>query len=136
MSSVVIDAAGAYTISVASDDDNFAIAIGKDPRGDSEALRTKGLMVIVAGVVLGGLLLVLGLRRGAAAPQPPAASPGAYQPTPFQPVQPAYTPPAQQFPPTQQMPPATLFPPTQQMPPTMPPAPPAGGPQWPAPPGH
>jgi hypothetical protein len=136
MSSVVIDAAGTYTISVASDDDNFAIAIGKDPRGDSEALRTKGLLVIIAGVVLGGLLLVLGLRRGAAGPQAPVAAPGAYQPAPFQPVQPAYTPPAQQFPPTQQMPPAQQFPATQQMPPAMPPAPPAGGPQWPAPPGH
>jgi hypothetical protein len=58
-----IDKAGTYRLNVESPDSDFAIAIGKNPRADSESLKQIGLAVGAAGAVLGVLCLLLGLRR-------------------------------------------------------------------------
>lgn len=129
ISSFVVEAAGEYTITVSSDDDDFAIAIGKDPKSTADSSRTNGMLVLAAGLVLGIVLLFLGLRRGSGVGAPPSAAPGSGagggQPfgVPMAPQPPFGFQPA---PPTQPM-----YPPTQPMPPT---GPPTGGPQWPAPP--
>lgn len=65
--SVTIDEPAKYTLSVESDDTDFAIAIGRDPKSDFEQQRLIALVVAGAGLLIGGLLTVLGLRRTAAA---------------------------------------------------------------------
>lgn len=104
--SVRIEQSGRHRLTVTSDDTDFAIAIGKDPEGDASSMKTLGIGVAVAGLVVGVLLLVLGRRKGPA--QPVAAVP-ATGPAPWQPAQ-------------QQAPPAGTF------------APPQPGQGWGAPP--
>ena len=60
---VSIDQAGTYRLNVESDDTDFAVAIGKNPKKDSDLLKAIGGGVGLLGVVLGVLFLVLGLRR-------------------------------------------------------------------------
>lgn len=134
ISTVTIDDPGTYQITVTSGDEGFVVAVGKDPQDVASSLKTNAIIAIVAGLVLGGLLLVLGLRRGSPPPANPmlaGAAPGygaapmtGYAPTPPT----AGYPPVQQ--PTVQQPAAPGWPPAS----PAPPAPPAGGPQWPAPP--
>ena len=121
---VHIDTAGSYRLTVASDTEGFAIAIGGDPAGDSGTMKTAGIGAAAAGVVLGGLVLLIGRRKGGANVAPsagwqPAAPTGGWPP---QPTVPGYQP-APVAPPTHTPPPA---------PPVAPPAPPAG-PGWGAP---
>lgn len=142
IATVEIDEAGDYELTATSDEDEIAIAVGRDPKGDSGSLKTMGIVAIVGGVVVGGLLLVLGLRRsspsGPATPAAPGSSGAGGAPY----GGPAYAPPASSIPspPVQAQPPAAYpAPPTMPMPtpgptpgPTPPAGPPAGG--WPAPP--
>ncbi len=55
--------AGEYEITVTSDDDDFAIAVGKDPKGDADSLKTLGLAAVATGAIVGAVLVLLGLRR-------------------------------------------------------------------------
>ena len=132
ISTIEIEEAGTYEISVTSDEDGFAIAVGKDPKATADTLKTNGLIAIVAGLVVGGVVLALGLRRGKpSAPASPmyapaaAAAPQAPPSMGYSPAPPAAYPPA--MPPTVQQPQQPAWPPAPQ-------APPASGPQWPAPP--
>jgi hypothetical protein len=61
--SVAIEEAGTYRLNVESDDSDFAVAIGKDPKKDSDLLKAVGGGVALGGLVLGLLFLLLGLRR-------------------------------------------------------------------------
>jgi hypothetical protein len=63
--------AGTYHLDVESPDKDFAIAIGKNPQADRKTLRMIGAAIVLAGVVLGLLCLLLGLRR-----RPPALASG------------------------------------------------------------
>ncbi|MGD9999241.1 MAG: hypothetical protein AB7L17_03580 [Ilumatobacteraceae bacterium] len=130
IASVEIDRAGDYEVTVTSSESDFAIAIGKNPKKDADSLRTSGIGALAAGIVIGGLMLILGLRRRRppAAPLAPTSPygvpPTAYAPAPQAPVAPP--PPTVAWPPAQPAPPR---PPTGQ-----PPSPPPGPPSWPAPP--
>ncbi len=125
---VKIDRPGTYRLTVASDDTDFAIAVGGDPETDSGTLQALGGGVALAGLVIGAILVVLGLRkrRGPStpapnglpwAPQPPATMPDYVAPA-AAPVYPS--------PPTVASPPSPPPPP-----PPPPPAAPGGG--WGAP---
>lgn len=90
VASFELDEPGTYTLSVISDDDDFAIAVGRNPKDDADGLKTIAIIVLAAGVVLGALFIILGLRRKPVAPTggawnpagtPPAATFGGYQPT-------------------------------------------------------
>ncbi len=149
VATVQIDEPGSYEITATSDEDEVVVAVGHDPKGDAASMKTMAIAALVAGIVIGGLLIVLGLRRkpapGAGAPPVPPAPTGFGQ-APGAP-QPGYQTPGYQTPgyqaPSYQPPPAAppaAPPPTMPMPPTPPappaPQPPAPGPQqWPAPPG-
>ena len=61
--SMVIDQAGTYRLNVESDDTDFAVAIGKNPKKDSDLLKAIGGGVVLGGLVLGLLFVLLGLRR-------------------------------------------------------------------------
>ncbi len=62
-----------YTLTVESDDTDFAIAVGRDPKGEYEQQRMIALGIAVAGLVVGGVLIILGVRRKAVpvTPLPP-----------------------------------------------------------------
>lgn len=106
---VEISTPGTYRLKVASEENDFAIAVGGDPEADSDTLLAIGGAVIVIGLLVGIVLIVLGLRRkqppsAAAAPavpgagwagQPSAAAAPVSTPTP---PPPAYQPPPQQAP--------------------------------------
>lgn len=145
--SVDIDEPGEYTLSVESDDDDFAIAVGRDPKADADSLKNTAIIVAAAGLVLGLLVVLLGMRRKPAAAAPggfvegafAATPPGQFGSTPFaggpptaypqpyqQPGPPMVSPPQQPLPPTT----PTPWPPSQQ--PPSPQSPPAPG-DWGAP---
>jgi len=123
-----LDEPGKYTLSVSSDDTDFAIAVGRNPKDDADSMKTIAIAALIAGVVLGLLFIILGMRRKPAAPAAGAWNPAGggnlagYQPVsgpppvapPTAPPQPAWQP----VPPPQ-APPAPPVPP--------PPAPPAPG---------
>lgn len=79
--SLQLDKPGKYTLSVQSDDTDFAIAVGRNPKKDFESAQTTAIIVAAAGLVLGALLIILGLRRKAV----PAGAAGSGQPAAFQP---------------------------------------------------
>jgi hypothetical protein len=58
-----IDQAGTYHLNVESNESDFAISIGKNPKDESEKLTQIGGGVALGGIVLGLLLFLLGLRR-------------------------------------------------------------------------
>ena len=62
-STVQIDDAGTYRLTVTSDDDDFAIAIGGDASKDADDVASMGVGLIGLGVLVGGTLLVVGLVR-------------------------------------------------------------------------
>lgn len=147
--SVDITEPGTYRLTVTSDDTDFAIAIGGKPDTDAEAMSLAGVGAAAIGVLLGGLLLLLGLRKRKSTPpapptngspamwqptpapvpgwQPQAAVPGAYPaaaPVPFTPAPPNQTAPSA---------PTTQSTPTAPSAPTAPPGPGPTGPGWGAP---
>jgi hypothetical protein len=76
---VQIDDDGEYELTVApddADDTDYAIAIGRDPTSNEGTLRTAGIAALVAGVLVGALLLALGLRRRRATPATAGSAPG------------------------------------------------------------
>ena len=121
VSSVRIEETGSYLLTVSSSEDDFAIAVGSDqPDGNSGVLLIGGVAVMVAGIVLGAVLLLMGRGRGRNSTPPVAGAttvgqwpqqptvPG-YQPAgpgygaaqwPQQPTVPGYQPPAPLQPPT------------------------------------
>lgn len=121
--SVTIDTTGTYTLTVASDNSDFAIAVGGDPKGDTTILLLAAVGAAAVGLIVGLLLLLLG-RNGT----PPAP---VWQPAPQwpqQPTVPGYQPTVPGYTPTPQYPQAPQPPHA----PTAPPAPPQG-PSWGAP---
>ncbi len=66
-----IQQAGTYHLNVESDESDFAISIGKDPKKDSETLTAIGGAVALVGFLVGLVLFLLGLRRRR--PEPAAA---------------------------------------------------------------
>ena len=70
---VAIDASGDHVLTVApTGGDAFAIAVGRTPDQGVTLLRWGAVAAAIAGLVVGGLLLVLGSRRPTAATAPPA----------------------------------------------------------------
>ena len=132
---VEIEDAGRFELTVTSDDDDFAIAIGKNPEQSADTLKLISYALLGAGIVLGALLILLGRRRkpssggGVGAPvtyYPEQQPPAQYQPTGTHtpPASPPYGGPPSYTPPPAAPQPQPQYPPTQQMP----------APQWPAPP--
>jgi hypothetical protein len=134
--SVEIDEPGDYEITVTSADTDFAISIGKNPKDSADSLRTTGLIALIAGVVVGGALLFLGLRRRSTTPPP--APPYGSAPSPFDTTAPTVSMPPVVGWPTAPVPPSpgppspgppSPGPVAPHVPPTAPPPP-----EWPAPP--
>jgi hypothetical protein len=155
--SMKIAEAGTYRLNVESDDSDFAIAIGKNPKADSELLKTIGGSTSLAGFILGVTFLLIGLRRRRPDPTMadvrnpvgpmPGWPPGAYAPAPpAPPYQPGFAPvppPASQpigspgQPPIRlpEQPPGGGFAPPSFVPPPPPSAPPPSAPPPPPPTG-
>lgn len=113
-SAVTINETGSYSLSVVSNDSDFAIAVGRDPQGDASALLVSGVAVAVVGVVLGVVLLLLGRSRRR---PPPPAAPSYFGQWPQQPTVPGYQPQV-----------AVGYPPLPAPPPSAPPSAPPGQP--------
>jgi hypothetical protein len=79
---VTIDTPGTYTLSVVSDDSDFAIAVGRNPKDDFDSMQAIAIGAAIAGLVIGGLLIILGLRRKAAPAGPSSLAPGGFAPNP------------------------------------------------------
>lgn len=124
---VQISEPGTYRLTVTSDDTDFAIAVGGKPDAGANAMRLAGAGAALVGLLLGGLLMVLGLRRKNSTPPIAFAngSPPLWQPT--QPGVPGWQP---QQPAT--VPGAVSTDPSAPFTPTAPPTPPTG-PGWGAP---
>lgn len=73
---------GTYRLTVTSDDTDFAIAIGGDPEADAEAMTLAGGGAFLVGLLVGGLLIVLGLRKKKTPPSAPTGAQTPWQPTP------------------------------------------------------
>jgi len=86
--SLDITTAGTYRLDVQSDDKDFAISIGKNPKDDNETWTVIGGAIALAGLIIGALLIILGLRRRQPAPaivdprNPIGPLPG-WSPTPY-----------------------------------------------------
>ncbi|MEA3185417.1 MAG: hypothetical protein QOJ74_1894 [Ilumatobacteraceae bacterium] len=120
---------GNYRINVESDESDFAVSIGKNPKDDSDLLKTIGGAVALGGFVLGLMFVLLGLRRrrpaDAGVPTGPAGPITAWTPTGYAPTGPPSPP---RHPGYRPDPPEPVIPgavPTQ--PPVRPPEQPAGG---------
>jgi hypothetical protein len=68
-----IDDTGSYRLRVESEDDEFAIAVGRDPTSQASTLRAGAIAAGLGGLVIGGVLLLLG-RTKKPAVVPPAPS--------------------------------------------------------------
>jgi hypothetical protein len=130
---VAIAEPGSYRLTVTSDATDFAIAVGGDPEADATALVNAGIGAFAVGLLIGGILIALGMRKKA----PPAATvpaPGWPQTTVgTQGWAPQATVPGatSAYPPQ----PGSGYPPQQAVPPVAPapPPPPPSGPGWGAP---
>lgn len=80
---VELEEGESYVVRVQSDDDDFAVAIGRDPKGDADTAATIGVVVAGAGLLVGIVLIVLGLRRRPIAPGPGLPTFPLGEPTPF-----------------------------------------------------
>ncbi len=75
---------GDHVLTVASDGDTFAIAVGGDPDDGVGLLRWSAVFTAIVALVVGGVLLVIGSRRPAA----PGAVEAPWQPSPGWPTSP------------------------------------------------
>jgi predicted nucleic acid-binding Zn-ribbon protein len=73
IATVDIEEPGRYELTVTSDEDDFAVAVGKNPKEAADTLKLISYLLIGAGIVLGGLLILLGSRRRS---RPASAGPG------------------------------------------------------------
>jgi hypothetical protein len=81
---IEIDVAGRYVVRVSSTADDFAVAIGRDPESAARPLWIGAALIIMAGLVGGTSLVVVGIARGRrdetpandSLPPPPAFVPG------------------------------------------------------------
>ena len=73
---------GIYRLTVTSDASDFAIAVGGDPDVDANALSVGGVGAALAGFLLGGVLMLLGLRKKKPpiTPAPVNSAPAMWQP--------------------------------------------------------
>jgi hypothetical protein len=76
-----IDEPGRYVMTVPEADEPFAYAVGPDPAEDKDVLLGGAIAAGSAGLVLGGLLIVLGLRGRRRATGSPPLPPLGWQPT-------------------------------------------------------
>ena len=89
---VEITEAGNYRLDVESDQSDFAVSIGKNPKEDSDLLKTIGGSVALGGFVLGLTFLLLGLRHRRPEPAtagahiPPAGPITPWAPSPYAPA--------------------------------------------------
>jgi len=68
---VIVEEAGDHVLTVESDTDAvFAVAVGGDPHDGVALLRWAALGAVMAGLFVGGLLLVLGSRRSEVSSEP------------------------------------------------------------------
>ena len=67
VASVEIPEAGDYEITATSDEDQVAVAVGRNPKDTAGSMKTMGIGALALGVLIGGLCLVLGMRRKPAA---------------------------------------------------------------------
>jgi len=65
---LAISTAGTYRMDVESDDTDFAISIGKNPKDANDLMEVIGGGIALAGLIVGVLLMLLGLRRRKPAP--------------------------------------------------------------------
>lgn len=114
-----VDAAGTYRLRVESSDNDFAIAVGKDPDGAQGLMRLGAVLAAAGGVLLGLLLWLLGRRR-----RPTAAVASGPPSIPLTGA--VYEPPYVGGPPHMIHPPDLVHPP--------PPPPPPLSAEWPTPP--
>lgn len=77
-----IDKPGTYTLAVESEDSDFAISVGRNPKDDFDSMQTIAIIAAATGLVIGGLVIILGLRRKAAPTVPTSFGPGGYAPNP------------------------------------------------------
>ncbi|MCX6522405.1 MAG: hypothetical protein NTZ21_17230 [Actinobacteria bacterium] len=130
VASVEIPEAGDYEITATSDEDEIAVAVGRNPKETAGSMKTMGIGALALGVLIGGLCVVLGMRRkpvsGGGAMPPAPGSFGSYgSPVPPVPPVPYGSPPFGGAPAPGQVPVTAppYQPPAYQPPP--PPAPPA-----------
>jgi hypothetical protein len=115
-----IEQAGTYHLNVESNESDFAISIGKNPKDESEKLTAIGGAVVLGGLVLGLLFFLLGLRRrrpdaASADIRNPAGPLPGWPPAPYAPTAPTGPPGL------------SIYPGFQPAPPTRVPDPPSGG---------
>jgi hypothetical protein len=137
-----IDRTGTYVLTAAASNAEAMIRVGRDPARGVSAMRAGGVAILLAGVVVGVLLIVFGRPRREPAPlrppapawptglptRPPLGPPTANPPIPPpyapRPPSPAPNPPPSSWPPAASSPPSTPSAPS----PSVPSRPPGG---WP-----
>lgn len=76
---IAVEEEGDHLIRVESDDDDFYIAVGRDPNSGVTAMRVGAIVLALAALVIGLALIVTGRRRPD--PAPAATSPWAPEPS-------------------------------------------------------
>jgi hypothetical protein len=133
---IEITRAGTYEILVTGPDLDAAAAVGRDPSSGVSDMKRGALIVAIAGVALGGLLLLLAGRRsrGAAEPSAPVAPAWGPRPDGVVPDWPPHPPRVGQLP-VDRSEPGTAAPPPPPLPARVTPAAPSPSPWAPPPTG-
>jgi hypothetical protein len=105
-----IEQAGEYLLTATSDVSDVVVTIGKDPDDAASMLTVGGYVAMAAGLLVGGVMLAVALRRPRAGAQGTGAG-QQYVPVQQVPVAPPYQSPAYQSPVSQSGPPTTGLPP-------------------------